>query len=277
MRTVLECLLVVALSLWFASCGGEGDGPRQTAQPLVAIAQFVEHPVLDQVRNGFKDHFAKKARSISYREFNAQGDFATASMIAQQVDALRPDLVLAIATPSAQACRREIKDRPLVFGAITDPVAAGLVRSLEQPGVNATGTSDFTPIVEQLDLILEIQPGCKTIGTIHNSSEINSTVLVRALEEACKRRGIVLKVTAVTNSSEVLQAAMNLAAQVDALYEVPDNTVATAFASLVKACRDRKVPLYGGEAEAVEQGAVASLAIDYYQLGLQTGAIAERI
>ncbi len=259
-----------------AGCTSGRNGGT-AGKPTVAIVQFVEHPVLDRVRQGFVDYLAQKNINVEISYHNAQGDMATSSMIAQQLASQGPDLVVAIATPAAQACCRAIKDRPVLFAAISDPVSAGLVASLEHPGGNATGTSDLPPVAEQVGLILKYQPHCRSIGAVYNPAESNSEIQIKTLQKTCSERQLDLKLASANSSSEVLQAAQSIAGDVDAMYMIGDNTVASAFASLLKACNDARKPLYGAESSFVSQGAVATVSIDYRKQGARTGALAERI
>jgi len=274
-RASAPLLLCVLL---FVSCGGGGTARvKEPKRPVIAVVQFVQHPTLDRVREGFTSYFAQQGRSVDFRNYNAQGDFPTAAMIAQQLRDGGADLVFVITTPAAQACATAIRTTPVVFGAVTDPVSAGLVASLERPGRNVTGVSDMTPMDPEVELILEIQPTCRTLGTIYNASESNSRTLIGLLRDACRKRNLTLKEATVSSSSEVLQASMGLVGQVDAMFMTQDNTVASGFEGLLKPCRDNRRPLYAAESASVSLGAIAAVSLDYSKLGAQSAAMVERI
>ena len=156
--------------------------PVSAAGYTVSFNQIVEHPALDALRQGVKDELSAQGLTVRYHDHIAQGNIATANLIAKQILGEQPDVAVGIATPTAQACAQVIKDIPIVFAAVTDPVGAGLVQSLDHPGGNITGTSDMSPIDRQLELILEVLPKVKTIGVIYNSGEVNSVTLVRILK-----------------------------------------------------------------------------------------------
>ena len=214
---------------------------------------------------------------MKYDEQNAQGDQATATSIASKFASSDLDLVLAIATPSAQAAAQSITKVPVLFTAVTDPVSAQLVNSLEAPGSNITGTTDMNPVADQISLVKEFAPKAKTLGVIYSSGEVNSEVQVELAKEAAAKDGLQVVESAVTNSAEVQQAAQDLASKVDAIYVPTDNTVVSALASVVQAAEDAKIPLIAGEANSVAQGALATYGIDYSKLGYQTGEMAIRI
>jgi putative ABC transport system substrate-binding protein len=160
---------------------------------------------------------------------------------------------------------------------VTDPVGAGLVESLERPGGNVTGTTDRSPVDRQVDLILEIVPNLKKLGFIYNSGEDNSISSLNQLKEECAKRGIEVVEATVSNSSGVFMAAKSLVGRVDAIHIPTDNTVVSAFESVVKVCEDNKIPLFAADIDSVPRGAIAALAIDYYRLGLQSGEMAVRV
>ncbi|MBO8141927.1 MAG: ABC transporter substrate-binding protein [Firmicutes bacterium] len=252
------------------------------AQPLrIGITQIVEHPALDASRQGFIDRLAELGYEpgvdVIYDIQSAQGDLGTANTIAQKFAADRVDLVLAIATPTAQAVANVIKDIPILITAVTDPVAAELVESIERPGTNVTGTSDLTPVRMQLELLKRLVPSARRVGIIYNAGEVNSVVQVNLAKEAARDLGFSLVEATAANSSEVLQAAQSLQGRVDAIYVPTDNTVVSAIESVVLVAERARLPLIAGEELSVENGALATIGIDYYQLGRQTADIAYRV
>ncbi|HDQ40473.1 MAG TPA: ABC transporter substrate-binding protein [Desulfonatronum sp.] len=250
---------------------------------VVSVNQFVEHPALDAVLKGFQDQLRESGFQLEYRVHNAQANMATANLIAQQIVGEKPDLVLAIATPSAQAMAQTVKKNPqmqktpILFSAVTDPLSAGLVDDLEKPGANITGTSDLTPMDRHLELIRELHPEMKALGVIYNSGEANSRALADLLKVETAKVGITLEEATVARSSDVFQAAKSLVNKVQAVYVPTDNTVVSAFEALAKVCHENKLPLYAADVDSVPRGAVAALGFDYYEHGRQTGAMAARI
>ncbi|MHB9145578.1 MAG: ABC transporter substrate-binding protein [Symbiobacteriia bacterium] len=255
---------------------GKAAGPRQIR---ISMTQIVEHPALDAARKGFQDALAAAGftDNVKFDFQNAQGDLATAQAIAQKFAADKPDLILAIATPSAQAVAKATKDIPVLITAVTDPVAAGLVQSLGQPGGNVTGTTDMNPVAQQIGLVKQIAPQAKRLGIIYNAGEVNSTVQVKLARDAAAQQGLQVVEATVSNSGEVVQAAQSLVGRVDAIYVPTDNTVVSAAAAVVQLAEKAKLPIISGERSVVDAGGIATIGIDYYRLGKQTGEMAVRI
>jgi putative ABC transport system substrate-binding protein len=248
---------------------------------VIGISQIVEHPALDAARQGFidalKDHGYVEGKNITYDVQIAQGNMATANSIAKALVGKNVDLIHSIATPTSQACANATKTIPIVISSVTDPVGAGLVKSLQAPGGNVTGTTDRSPVDRQIDLILEICPQLKRLGFIYNSGEDNSISSLKQLQEEAGKRGIEVVEATVSNSSGVFLAAKSLVGKVDAIHIPTDNTVVSAFESVVKVCEDNHIPLFAADIDSVPRGAIAALAIDYYRLGRQSGEMAYRI
>ena len=169
-------------------------------------------------------------------------------------------------------------DIPILGTAITDYEAAKLVKSNEKPGGNVSGTSDMNPVEQQVDLILQVLPNTKTIGTIYSSSEVNSQIQVEKMKAYAATKGIKVEEVTVSNVNDIQQAAQNLVSQrVDAIYVPTDNVVASAMSNLVAITDPAKIPVFGGEDNHVKGGAVMSLSVDYYKLGYQTGLMAAKV
>jgi len=243
----------------------------------VSVNQIVEHPALDAVRSGFQDMLKEKGYDVTYNVHIAQGNISTANLIAKQILGEKPDLVLAIATPTAQACAQVIKKTPILITAVTDPVGAGLVASLEKPGANITGMTDMSPVDRQVELIQEFIPGIKKIGIIYNSGEANSVSILEVIKKESAARGIEVEEATVTNASGVTQAAKSLVGRAEAIYIPTDNTVVSVFEAITKVSVENKLPLFAADVDSVSRGAIAALAIDYYQMGRQSALMAERI
>ena len=243
----------------------------------VSFNQIVEHPALDALRKGVIDSLNAKGYHINYHVHIAEGNISTANLIARQIVGENPDVVVPIATPTAQACAQVIKQTPIVFAAVSDPVGAGLVKSLQHPGSNVTGTCDMSPVDRQVALIRQFLPHIKHLGVIYNSGEANSIAIVKFLHRVCAKDGIAVEEATVSNSSGVYQAAKSLVGKVEAIYIPTDNTVVSAFESITKVCIENKLPVFAADVDSVGRGAVAALAVDYYRMGLQTGDMVARV
>ncbi|MFL0446587.1 ABC transporter substrate-binding protein [Corynebacterium xerosis] len=256
--------------------GASGNGGSNGDSYKIGINQLVQHPALDSATAGFKEAFEEAGVDVEFDEQNANGEQSTALTIAQQFASADLDLVLSVATPAAQATAQNIQDTPVLFTAVTDPVSADLIDSMEEPGGNVTGTSDAAPVDRQLDLLKELVPDAKKVGIVYASGEVNSQVQVDDAKEAAESRDLEIVTQTVTNVTEIPQAVQALG-DVDAFYVPTDNLVVSGIASLVQAAEDSKTPVIGAEAGTVEGGAVATLGIDYEELGRQTGEMALRI
>jgi putative ABC transport system substrate-binding protein len=271
--------ILAALAILASLCASAAWAGTYT----VSVNQFVEHPALDAVLKGVQDSLKEQGFEVEYNVHNAQANMATANQIAQAIAGEKPDLVVAIATPSAQACAQIIKkaphmaEVPLLFSAVTDPKGAGLVADLEHPGANISGVSDMTPVDRHLEMMMEIMPGLTDLGVVYNSGEANSKTLVNMLREACQAKGVTLHEASAAKTADVYQATKSLAGRAQAVYVPTDNTVVSALESMVKVCEQNKMPLFAADVDSVPRGAVAALGFDYYLHGKQTGAMAGRI
>ena len=202
----------------------------------------------------------------------------TAAQVAQRFRDEKVAIAIGIATPTAQALANAIRDRPVIYSAVTDPVAAGLVPSLAKGGRNVTGTSDMTPVRRQLEFLLSLKP-IKRLGHVYNSGEANSVRLAELVAAFCKEKGIALVSATVTNSAEVKQATLSIAGRVDAIYLGNDNTVFSAINAVSDVAVQRKLPLVTGDPSSAETGVpvLAALGFDYYAMGRATGKIALRV
>lgn len=272
----LAAALVAAAALLAGCSGGSGD------KVTIGISQFVEHPALDASREGFLDALADAGyvdgENIEVDFQNAQADMPTTQTIAQNFVSKKVDLILAIATPSAQAAYNATKDIPIVITAVTDPVAAGIAKSLDASGTNVTGTSDATPMEKQFELIKELVPGAKKIGVPYTTSEANSEIQVKQAKELAGKFGFEIVTAGVTNVNEIPQILQSLINQdVDVIYVPTDNTLVSATPIVSQVCLENGIPFIGSEKGQVEGGALATQGLDYYKLGYQTGEIAVQI
>ncbi|MDO6442098.1 MULTISPECIES: ABC transporter substrate-binding protein [unclassified Marinobacter] len=254
----------------------------QAAEPrVVAITQIVEHPALDAVYQGVKDELAERGYTegdnLTVMHESAQGNSAIASQIARKFIGDSPDVIVAIATPSAQTVAAAARNIPVVFAAVTDPVGAKLVKDAEAPGANITGVSDMLPIDKHLDMLLRMVPDAKNIGTVYNPGEANAVSLIELLDERLQARGLTLVKGAATKTSEVLGAARSLVGKVDAIYLTTDNTVISAAEAVISVGERAKIPVFAADTATVDRGAVAALGFDYYDHGRQAGVMVARI
>lgn len=277
MRKVLAVLLAVFLILSFSGCSSTPSEPKIS----IGIIQIVEHPALDAAREGFletlKQNGYVEGKNLTVDYQNAQNDQSTLQTIANKFASANHDLILAIATPSAVAVAASITDVPILITAVTDPVTAKLVNSMEKPGTNVTGTTDMNPIEEQFELLKKLVPEAKKVGIIYNAGEINSQVQVEIAKEVVKNLDIEISEASVATSADVLQAAQSFIGKVDAIYVPTDNTVVSARESVIQVTNSNKIPLIAGESSVVEAGGLATIGINYFNLGKQTGEMAIRI
>ncbi|ASW43020.1 ABC transporter substrate-binding protein [Clostridium isatidis] len=258
----------------FVACQKNGEAIKDNKKVEIGITQIVQHPALDLAREGFIEGLREKGyedgKNITIDYQNAQGDAATSQTIAQKFVSEDKDMILAIATPSAQAVYNATKEIPSVFTAVTDPVAAGIAESWESSGTNFTGVSDMVPIDKQLQLLLKLVPEVKTLGVIFNTSEANSIVQVETLKEEAIKLNIEVKEIGVTNVNEINQNLTAVIKSIDALYTPTDNTVASAFDLIGKIAVENNVPILGAEEAVVDVGGLCSIGIDYFKLGKET-------
>jgi putative ABC transport system substrate-binding protein len=260
---------------------GVSAGNAGAAEKSVAVTAIVEHPALDAVRDGIKDELKADGfeigKNLKFEYQSAQGNTGTAAQIARKFVGDRPDVAVAIATPSAQALAAATKSIPIVFSAVTDPVAAKLVRSWDASGTNVTGVSDMSPLKNQIDLIAKVVPNAKRIGVIYNPGEANSVAIVTELKKLLGARGMTLVEAAAARTVDVSSAAQSLVGKADVIYAPTDNNVMSAFEGIVKVAEQTKLPIVAADTSAVKRGAAAAVGLNYYDLGRQTGKIVVRI
>lgn len=247
----------------------------------VAVTSIVEHPALDSVRDGVKEALAEagftEEKGLKWQYQTAQGNTAIAAQIARKFVGDRPDAIVAIATPSAQAVVSATKDIPVIYSAVTDPVAAQLVPSMGPSGTNVAGVSDRLSLERQIDLIKRVLPDAKRVGMVYNPGEANSVVVVKAMRELLQQQGMTLVEATAPRTVDVGAAARSLVGKVDVIYTNTDNNVVSAYEALVKVGIDAKVPLIASDTDSVVRGAIAAIGINYYDLGLQTGRMVARV
>jgi putative ABC transport system substrate-binding protein len=255
--------------------------PVAAQQATVATTAIVEHPALDAARDGLRDELAaggyEVGKNLTFLYESAQGNPATAAQIARKFIGEAPDVIVPISTPSAQAVVAATKDIPVVFTAVTDPLGARLVGSLERPGGNVTGMSDLSPIDKHMALVKRITPAAAKLGVIFNPGEANSLTLMKLIHGHAPDHGLEVVEAPATKSAEVLAAAQSLIGKADAIYIPTDNTVVSALEAVIKVGIDNRVPVYAGDTDSVPRGAIAALGFNYYDVGRQTGRIVLRV
>ncbi len=272
-----KILVLISISIMLVlSCGTEGKKNENTGKESkdnfkIGITQIVAHPALDSAREGFKDAIKESGLNVTFDEKNANGEVATANMIANNFVTEKVDLIYAIATSTAQSAAQATNKLPVVFSAITDPEAAGLIKE------NVTGISDRVNVKQQLELLLKLDSKIKKVGVIYNSSEQNSKVQVDDLKKAASELGITIVEKSVTQVSEIPQASEALVRESDALYLPTDNLVASVVNLITEKATAAKKVAFGAEAAHVKGGALITQGIDYYEMGKEAGKIAVEI
>lgn len=278
----LATLALAAMVVGAAGCGSSTQtGSKDKKSYKVGVLQLVQHPALDAANKGFIDGLKSKGfeegKNVTFDQQNAQGDQSNLQTIAQRFVSNKDDLVCAIATPAAQTMANASKEIPIVGTAITDYKVAKLVKDNSKPGTNVTGTTDMNPVEAQIDLLVKIMPKAKTVGFIYNSSEVNSQLQIDLAKKAAAARGLATVEATVSSVNDIQQAAQSLMGKVDALYIPTDNVMASAIPNLIKITDEARIPVFCGEAGMLKSGGVATLGIDYYKLGFQTGEMAADI
>ncbi len=283
-----KLLSVGLLCMGLFACTGD-KSPADKAQNAstsadakkIAITAIVEHPSLDAVRKGALEALAdegfKEGQNLTINFQSAQGNMATTAQIAKQFVAENPDVIIAIATPSAQAIVSNTNTIPVVFSAITDPLEAKLVPKLDGSGTNVTGASDALPLEPQLELIKEAIPSVKNIGFVYSPGEVNSTVILKLLKEKATAMGLNIIEAPAQKSGDIAMAAHSLVGKVDVIYTSTDNNVINAYEALAKVAKEAKIPLISSDPSVVERGAAVVLGVNYHQLGTETGKITAKI
>lgn len=295
MKKLLAVMLVATLTLLTACGGGSSAAPSSSADPSssevslsapgsqkikIGLVQMMEHPSLDEIREAVlkqldAEGFGAAKVEIDYQ--NGQGDMGTLNSIAQKFVGDGVDLIIAIATPAAQAALAATSDIPIIFSAVTDPVSAGLVGSLDAPDLNCTGTSDAIATEQIFALADELTPGIKTYGFLYNQGESNSVSVIADAKKALDAKGVKYIETSVVNSGEVTSAAQSLIGKVDAIFCPIDNTVAYAMPNLAQIAIEAKLPVYVAADSMVNDGGLATVGVNYTQLGVQTAQMAAQV
>jgi len=295
MKKIAAVLTAIALAASFTACSNTASSSTSTtgsaaAQSTAAknfkigVIQYATHPSLDNCYNGFKAGLEeagyKDGSNITIDFQNAQGDNSNGDLIAKNMVSKKYDLIMGIATPAAMSAYSAAKstDIPVVFTAVSDAVAAGIVKSNEKPGVNCTGSSDVLPLEQQMKMIRAFLPNAKKIGILYTTSEPNSVSQLAQFKALAPKYNFEIVDVGVTNASEVAAAAATAVSKgVDCINNFTDNNVVDNLSTVLKAANGAKIPVFGSEEEQVKNGCLASQSIDYVALGKETGKIAAQI
>ena len=279
-KSILVAASVLA-AIAFTSCNKksapQADAASGEKSVKIGIAKIVQHVALDSVEQGIVDVLNESGVKATFDLQNANGDPNTAAQIAMKYRDEKVDVAVGIATPVALALANVIDDIPVVFGTVTDPLGAGLVSSLDHGERNVTGMSDAIPTEQHIALFKELT-GIKTLGYIYTSNEANSVSSLELVKKGCEQAGLALVTQAITNSSEVKQAAETIVNRVDGLYLTTDNTVFSALSALKQVFEEAKKPIFSGDVTGAQSGGcVIASGFNYYKAGRATGEMVLQI
>ncbi len=274
MKKIIALMLTFVCLFAFAGCNGKD----KSSKLKIGVIQYMSHPSLDNCYDGIKKALEQSDLdyTIDYQTGSSTAADSDCSNFAKNMVSNNCDIIIAIATPAAKSAFSATADTdiPVIFCAVSDPVAAGLVKSLEKPDDLCTGTSDVLDLSAQLDLITSMQPNVKNIGVLYTSSEENSITNLKNFKKVCEKNGINVVASAVQGASDIPSAADDLASKVDCINNFTDNNVVNNLSVLLSAADKYKIPVYGSEEEQVKNGCLASVSIDYVALGRTTGDMA---
>lgn len=286
MKKTIALLLAGVIALSTSACSAasaqsQAASAAEQKKFKIGVVQLVEHPALDAAYKGFVDGLAQEGyvdgKNITLDYENAQGEQANCQTIANKLVNDKSDLILAIATPAAQAVANTTKDIPILVTAVTDPADAKLVASNTVPGGNVSGTSDLTPVDEQMKLLKQLIPTAKKVAMLYCSSESNSKFQVEIAKKSAAALGLETVDATVSNANEIQQVVQSLVGKVDAIYTPTDNMIAAGMATVSMVAQPAKLPVIVGESGMVKNGGLATYGINYYNLGLLTAKQAVKI
>lgn len=300
-KRVLSLILTGAMMMSLSACGGKAEESKSSSaaattagektegatttgektadgkQFKIGVLQLVQHTALDASNKGFIKALDDAGLNYVVDQQNAAGDQSTCQTIASKLVNDGSDLILSIATPAAQAVAGATTDIPVLVTAVTDPAASDLVASNEAPGGNVSGTSDLTPVKEQIALLKKILPDAKTIGILYASSESNSEIQAKMAKEAIEAAGMKAVDYTVSSSNEIQTVVTSMVGKVDAIYAPTDNTIAAGMTTVAMVANENGLPTICGEEGMVKAGGLATYGIDYFELGYLTGQQAVKI
>lgn len=287
---LFSVLIAAALAVSLAGCapGAKTGAPSgvSSAQKSykIGVIQYAPHPSLDNCYTGFKQGLEagglKEGQNLTIEFQNAQGDNATGDLMAKNMVSKQYDLVMGVATPAAMSLYSAAKNTriPVIFTAVSDPVGAGIIKNMEKPGTNCTGSGVALPLEAQVKMIRAFLPNAKKIGVLHTADETNSAAQLKQLRKIAPQYNFTVEDVMISGPSEVASGAQSLLAKgVDCINNVNDNNVVNNLSVLLQAAKTKKVPVFGSEEEQVRNGCVAAEGIDYIALGKGTGEIAAKV
>lgn len=276
-KTGILKTMAVAISITLLSGCAATEAPAEEKKLVIGINQLVEHPALDDAREGFIKGLEELGIEAEIVYQNAQGDIPTSLSIAQKFVSDKVDLIYAIATPAAQSSKQASSEIPVLFSAVTDPVASELIESMESPGGNVTGTSDATPMKEQLSMFKKLDPSITKIGILFNTSESNSQIQVAKAKEMSGELGLEIVEMGISNINDIPQAMDSLMKDIDGFYAITDNMVASAISVVSEKLLSKGIISVGAEGSLVKGGLLVSDGVSYFELGRQTAQMAKAI
>ena len=286
-KNILTIAMAILIGASLMACGSKADNTNSKADSSsevsadakkVGVLQYVQHPALDKANEGFVAALEEAGIEVDIEQQNAGGEQSAAQTIANKLVNDKKDLILAIATPAAQAVAGATTDIPVVITAVTDPAASGLVESNDAPGGNVTGSSDLTPVADQIELLTKLLPEAKNVGILYCTAEANSKLQAEMAMDALKEKGLTGVEYTVSSSNEIQTVVESMVGKVDAIYVPTDNVIAAGMTTVAMiATTEHKIPIIGAEAAHVENGALATYGIDYFEVGKLAGEQAVEI
>ncbi|HFH9843338.1 TPA: tryptophan ABC transporter substrate-binding protein [Streptococcus suis] len=280
LATIIALTVMVVAAL-FLTQKEQNNSTNSTEKVKIGVLQFVTHDSLDEIYKGIKAGLEEggytTTENLSIDFMNAEGDQSQVQTMSKKLVDNGNELLIGIATPAAQGLANATAELPIIMGAVTDPVGANLVTDLKNPGGNITGVSDQTPVADTVSLIKEITPDAKTIGVLYSSNEDNSKIQVAEFKAAAEEAGYTVLEYAVASSNELASTVEVASSKVDALFTPVDNTVASAFSTVVSVANKSKTPIFTSVEDMVEGGGIASVTLSQYDLGVATGKMTAKI
>ncbi|HEL1765748.1 TPA: ABC transporter substrate-binding protein [Streptococcus suis] len=277
----IVALTVMVVAALFMTQKEQNNSSTSTEKVKIGVLQFVTHDSLDEIYKGIKDGLEEGVYStmdnLEIDFMNAEGDQSQVQTMSKKLVDNGNELLIGIATPAAQGLANATTELPIIMGAVTDPVGANLVTDLKNPGGNITGVSDQTPVADAVSLIKEITPEAKTIGVLYSSNEDNSKIQVAEFKAAAEEAGYTVLEYAVASSNEIAATVEVASSKADVLFTPVDNTVASAFSTVVSVANKTKTPIFTSVEDMVEGGGIASVTLSQYDLGVATGKMAAKI
>ncbi|MGQ7343123.1 tryptophan ABC transporter substrate-binding protein [Streptococcus suis] len=280
LATIIALTVMVVAAL-FLTQKEQNNSTNSTEKVKIGVLQFVTHDSLDEIYKGIKAGLEEggytTTENLSIDFMNAEGDQSQVQTMSKKLVDNGNELLIGIATPAAQGLANATAELPIIMGAVTDPVGANLVTDLKNPGGNITGVSDQTPVADTVSLSKEITPDAKTIGVLYSSNEDNSKIQVAEFKAAAEEAGYTVLEYAVASSNELASTVEVASSKVDALFTPVDNTVASAFSTVVSVANKSKTPIFTSVEDMVEGGGIASVTLSQYDLGVATGKMTAKI